>query len=129
MKLNGNFQITGWDEHTTQENDNGSKQSTAVVAQTYTGDLKGNSTIHYVMSYQSPQSAVFVGYETIECTIDNKAGTLVLQHQGKFDNGVASSNSTVVENSGTDACLGITGNGNFTAPMGGTAEYEFILEY
>ena len=53
------------------------------------------------MSYQSEASAVFVGLEVVTGEVNGKSGSFTLQHNGKFENGIASSQFTVVSNSGT----------------------------
>ena len=122
-RLNGLFQITGWDETAYSENDDGSKQTNAKITQNYQGDIEGTSELQYLMSYTSNGSAVFVGIETIFCSIDGKSGGFVIQHNGKFEAGVASSNFSIVPDSGKDAFVGITGTGSFTSGENGQASY------
>lgn len=127
--MQGTFQITGWDETAYQENADGSKKTHAKITQEYCGDISGSSELQYLMSYQSDGSAVFTGFETISGTVAEKSGTLTLQHSGKFENGVASSNFVIVADSGSGELSGITGSGRFKSGQGGTANYqlEFAL--
>ena len=132
MKLTGEYQITGWDGNAIKEFDDGSKQSYAKVSQKYEGDITGSSESHYVMAYRSPQSAVFVGHELIECEIHNEKGSFIIQHDGTFEAGIAQSEFKVVSGSGKGACAGYKGRGSFKS----TAEkvpyekvpYEFEIE-
>lgn len=120
----GYFQIMEWNESTFSENANGSKQSHAKIKQTYHGDLMGESTLQYLMAYQTQANAVFVGYETINTTISNKRGQFIMQHTGTFENGVASSTFSIVEGSGTEQLVGISGQGSFKSTEGGKADYQ-----
>jgi len=125
-RLTGLFQITGWDETAYRENADGSKQTNAKITQTYQGDIKGTSELQHLMSYSSNGSAVFVGIETIVCSINGKSGNFVIQHKGKFEAGTARSDFSIVPDSGKDEFEGIKGTGSFTSAENGQASY--ILE-
>ena len=122
--MNGTFQITGWDETPYMEGKNGAKKSHAKITQNYSGAIEGSSELQYIMSYQSSTSALFVGFEVITGTINGKSGSVTLQHSGKFENGVASSNFIIVSNSGTGELVGIEGSGSFESGESGKANYE-----
>ncbi|WP_225918131.1 DUF3224 domain-containing protein [Neiella holothuriorum] len=126
--MEGVFQITGWDETPYLENTDGSKKSHAKITQSYTGAIVGNSDIQYLMSYQADGSAVFVGLETITGTIEGRSGTVTLQHNGQFINGVASSEFVIVASSGTDELAAMLGQGSFISGEAGTANYQLNLE-
>ena len=121
--VEGVFQITGWDESPYSESDDGSKQSHAKITQEYTGAIEGSSNLQYLMSYQSESSAIFVGLEKIEGSFNGKAGSFMLQHNGKFENGVASSEFFVVPNSGKGELVAIDGSGSFKSGENGKANY------
>lgn len=125
--MKGTFQITSWDEKPYLEADDGSKKSHATITQSYSGDIEGSSELQYLMSYQSAGSAVFVGFEVINCTIQGKSGSFTVQHDGKFEAGIASSFFSIVTNSGTDELVDITGTGTFTSGEAGQAHYQFEL--
>ncbi|MEZ8201872.1 hypothetical protein BCT19_08840 [Vibrio splendidus] len=122
-QLNGTFQITGWDENPYNENDDGSKQTNAKITQNYSGDIEGSSELQYLMSYSSNGSAIFVGLETLSCTINGKSGRFVIKHNGKFEAGVASSEFTIAPDSGTKEFVDITGSGTFKSGENGQANY------
>ncbi|QSX40083.1 DUF3224 domain-containing protein [Shewanella cyperi] len=122
-KLEGVFQITGWDEAPYAESPNGAKQTLAKITQQYQGDISGSSEITYLMSYQADGTAVFVGMEKITAEIRGKRGSLILQHQGKFEAGVASSDFSIVANSGTEALADLSGKGHFRSTENGQANY------
>ena len=125
--LNGVFQITGWDEKPYLENDDGSKQSHAKISQSYSGDLEGSSDIQYLMAYQTDSSAIFVGFETVTGTINGKSGSFVIQHTGKFEAGIATSNFVIVPNTGKSELTNISGKGFFKSGENGQAKYEFTI--
>ncbi|MBE9537838.1 MAG: DUF3224 domain-containing protein [Proteobacteria bacterium] len=127
-KLEGVFQITKWDETPTVEGDDGSKLTHAKITQNYTGAIEGSSEIQYLMSYQSQGFAVFVGFETLSAAINGKSGSFVIQHNGKFENGVASSDFTIVPNFGREGLKGISGSGSFVSTENGQANYEITLD-
>ena len=127
MEYTGTFQITGWDESAYAENNDGSKQSLAKITQTYSGEVEGESQLQYLMAYQSKASAMFVGHEVLTLTAEGRKGSLVLQHKGTFEDGVAKSTFDVIFGSGKDDFDGVTGNGKFESTSNGQAEYVLQL--
>ncbi|MFW8590785.1 DUF3224 domain-containing protein [Glaciecola sp. 2405UD65-10] len=128
IQLQGVFQITAWDEQPYTENDDGSKLTNAKITQTYSGDIEGTSELQYLMAYSPSGAAHFVGIETVTCTIEGKLGSIVLQHIGKFEAGVASSKFTILANSGNNALSDLSGSGSFTSGENGQASYLINLE-
>ena len=125
--MEGTFQITGWDEIPYIEGENGSKKSHAIITQNYTGAIEGSSEIQYLMSYQSGSQALFVGFEVVTGSVNGKLGSFTLQHNGKFENGVASSSFVVVPDSGTGELTTIEGSGSFQSGEAGKANYEINI--
>ena len=123
----GSFEITSWDESPYSENDDGSKQSHAKIRQSYTGDIEGTSEVQYLMSYQTPASAVFVGHETVTGKMFGKSGSFVIQHNGTFENGVAKSTFQIVRNSGREDLAGVEGHGEFVSTGDGQVSYTFVI--
>jgi len=122
MQLTGHFKIEQWNESTETDFKNGSKLNIASIKQSYSGDIEGTSTVHYHLYYKTEASAIFNGFEYLECNISGQACQLVLKHNGQFNNGVASSNFEVLEASEQIELVGKTGS--FEAPMGGQASYQ-----
>jgi hypothetical protein len=79
------------------------------------------------MSYQSASSAVFVGFEVVTGKIDGKTGSFTLQHNGKFENGFASSNFVIVPNSASGGLVNIEGSGSFVSGESGKANYDLNI--
>lgn len=127
--FNVTSQITSWDETNFEEESTDDKKLTlAKVEQQFSGDFIGSSKIKYVMSYQNKTQAVFTGFETITVTINGKQGEFIVVHNGKFEQGVASSDFNVVTNSVTGDFTNISGSGSFKSTENGQAEYQFNLE-
>lgn len=127
--FNVTSQITSWDETNFEEESTDDKKLTlAKVEQQFSGDFIGASKIKYVMSYQNKTQAVFTGFETITVTINCKQGEFIVVHNGKFEQGVASSDFNVVTNSVTGDFTNISGSGSFKSTENGQAEYQFNLE-
>ncbi len=120
MQLKGTFQITDWQESVEKSFEDGSKLSAAKVYQDYSGDISGKSEINYQMSYDINGDADFVGFECIEGNIANKSCTLILQHHGCFQQGVAKSNFVIIR-SCQQALIGKAGK--FSSGQGGQASF------
>lgn len=118
--LTGQFQIKDWQETTQSEHEQG-KQSLANVKLEYTGDIVGTSQLQYLLNYQTDGSADFVGFETIQGSIDDITGCLVLRHVGRFVNGIASSQFEVTKSPINDKLIGL--KGDFSSGANGQAEY------
>lgn len=127
LKLEGEFQIADWNENIYHQGEGDARQSHAVIKQTYQGDIQASSDLHYLMSYQEAKSAVFVGHERIDGRFGDHNGSLVLQHIGVFEGGVASSRFTVVPGSATGDLAGSLGSGTFESNQGGKARYHLTL--
>ncbi|NOX75029.1 MAG: DUF3224 domain-containing protein [Gammaproteobacteria bacterium] len=125
--LKGVFQITNWDESPYHEGDDGSKLSHAKIKQSYSGEIEGTSETQYLMSYQSPTSAVFVGHETVTGKTASKSGSFVIQHNGTFENGVAKSTFQIILGSGRDGFIGIEGDGYFESTENGQSNYTLVI--
>ncbi len=121
----GRYTITSWEEETVQENEDGSKLTHATVTQSYSGDLNGESTVHYFMMHATDKSARFIGYESISCELGGKQGKFTVQHDGKFSIGVASSQFKVVSGSGRGGLMNISGQGKYSSDKSGEASYRF----
>jgi hypothetical protein len=120
--------IEDWDETTITEIEAGGKLTQASVKQSFAGDLEGDGSVDWLMCYRSDQTAEFVGMQRVVGRIGGRAGSFVmLQTDGTFDGKVAKGRLTIVPGSGTDELAGLSGSGEFNAPMGGEPSSE--LEY
>lgn len=123
------FQITSWDEKTYEEIEGGAKLSNAKVTQTYSGAIEGTSSVEYLMSYTVHGTAIFVGLERVSGTVDGKAGTFVLQHNGSFSEGKAHSSWSIVPGSGTGGLASLRGQGSYVAGHGESAQVSFTYSF
>jgi len=121
------FKITGWDENPYKEFENGAKLTKAKVSQAYEGDLSGEGSVEFLMSYASHGTAHFVGIELITGTLSGKTGTFIVQHIGTFDSNGACSKWTILPDSGTGELTGISGKGSYAATAE-TVEMPFSYE-
>ncbi|MCA9932621.1 MAG: DUF3224 domain-containing protein [Ardenticatenaceae bacterium] len=122
MKVEGQFQVTSWNEVTHQAFAAEGKINRAVVEQTYSGGLSGKSVVEYIMCYPNPTSATFVGVEIFEGTVDGKTGTWVFVHKGKFENGIATSSFSTLNSDGE--LQGLVAEGHFETIDHQTAVYK-----
>ena len=125
MIIKDKFEVESWNENTQKEFNEENKINRAIVKQKYNGNMEGISTIEYVMYYLTPSSSKFVGIEYFEGTINGKSGRLTFQHNGKFENGVASSDFTIIHT--TDELQGLSGEGSFKTISHTEAEYQIEL--
>ena len=121
----GKFDIASWDEEPYVEIDEARKLTRALVTQRFSGGLKGDGSVQWLMFYRTDGTADFVGMQHIEGTLGGRKGSFVLETTGTFDGAKAAADWTVIAGSGTDDLEGIEGIGQMSAPMGSTAEYEF----
>ncbi|WP_334018603.1 DUF3224 domain-containing protein [Alteromonas sp. S015] len=128
MAFKGSFTITQWDEDTLSERSEGIKVSHASIKQTYSGDMSGESSVEFLMSYQSQMSAKFTGFETFVGVINGMRGTVTFQHSGTFESGVASSEFVSVEEAATGELMGKTLRGRFISGESGKAEYTIDVD-
>ncbi|GAC16990.1 hypothetical protein GARC_0008 [Paraglaciecola arctica BSs20135] len=124
QNLTGQFQIKDWQETTQSEYEEG-KRSLAKVKLEYSGDIVGTSDLQYLLSYQADGSAEFVGFETIQASVNDISGYLILRHLGQFVNGVASSQFEIIQSSIDDNLIGL--KGDFTSGENGVAGYTIHL--
>ena len=120
--------IEGWDENTITEIDSGGKLTQANVKQSFSGDLEGEGSVQWLMCYRADDTAEFVGMQRVVGRIGGRSGSFVmLQTEGTFDGKLAKGKLTIVPGSGTNELAGLSGEGEFNAPMGGepTAQLEY----
>jgi hypothetical protein len=113
------FKIEGWDEDAYVEDESGGKLTRASVKQSFAGDIDGEGSVEWLMCYRPDKTADFVGLQRISGSLGERSGSFVLQSNGVFDGKEAKADLTVVDGSGTDDLLGISGRGELRAPVGG----------
>jgi hypothetical protein len=123
----GGFEIADWKE-TQVGAKAGPKVTRATVKQRYTGDIKGTGTIEYVMTYRPDKTAEYTGVEVISGSIGVRKGSVALMLRGVYDGKEAVTRWQVVPGSGKRALKGLTGTGEFSAPMGSKGKYRLTYE-
>jgi len=118
------FTVESWDEAPWDEQADLPKLTRATVEKSLSGDLEGTSTTVWLMSYGADGSADFVGIERVKCTVGGRAGSFVLQHIGRFDDGAARASLVVIPGSGTGDLSGLSGEGSFVADPNGSITLE-----
>ena len=117
--IEATFEIAGWDETPFEDGgDESAKLTEALVKKRYSGEIDGESTTKWLMSYAPDKSATYVGIEHIKGTVGGRRGGLVLMHDGEFRDGVATAVMRIVL--GTGDLVGATGVGNFRADPAGS---------
>jgi hypothetical protein len=124
----GTFKVKAWNEEAYREEQGGRKLTRASVKQSFKGDLEGEGAVEWLMFYRPDQTADFVGLQRVEGRVGDRSGSFVLQSNGVFDGKAAKGDLTVVAGSGTAELTGISGRGQFNAPLGG-GEASVSLEY
>ena len=81
----------------------------------------------WLMAYTADDAAHYVGIQRITGRLGGREGTVVLTTTGRFDGKVAAGTWSVVAGSGTDGLAGISGSGEFSAPLAG--EPTVTLDY
>ena len=120
-RIEARFEIAKWDE-TPLDDTESPKLTEALVSKKYSGDIDGTSTTKWLMAYAPDKTATYVGIERIDGTVGKKRGSLVLLHDGAFEDGVATATLRIV--SGTDDLAGATGTGKFRADPAGSISLD-----
>jgi hypothetical protein len=129
-KATGTFEVTAGTEDPYDELDRGIKLTHASGTQTFGGDIEGDGAVHWLMVYRGDKTAQFVGLQRITGSVGGRQGAFVLAAEGDHEAGSSRIRWTVVDGSGTNELVGISGTGSMTAPGGakGTYELHYTLE-
>jgi len=131
-RATGTYELKSWDEKTwdgkPSKDVSGAKLTHAHVTQSFHGDIEGEATIQFLMTYRDDGSASYVGLLHMDGRIGDRSGTFVLQADGTFEGNAAKINFTVVPNSGTGDLHGLRGKGGSVA-LHGQSQNPFTLDY
>ena len=123
--LKNTFTIASWDETTYLELENDAKYANAKLLKQYSGELKGQGQLEYLMAYSTATSAYFTGLEHFTGTLGEKRGTLTIAHEGVFKGGQVSSSFRIIDGSQTGELAGVTGEGHYNAGHSMTVDFNF----
>lgn len=126
-RASATFQIEAWDEKPYEELEGGGRMSQARVTKSFRGDIEGEGSLEYLMTYAEDGSATFVGMERVVGRLGDRSGSFVLRHVGTFTGGISKVSLQVVPGSGTGELRGLRGEGDFA--VGQAKEYPFTLDY
>lgn len=133
MKASATFEIKGWDEKTWDGKNwnevDGPKMTHAVVNLAYHGDLEAEASVQFLMSYQENGETVSVGLQQVTGKLGGKSGSFVLQDNGGFKDGVATSQVSVVPGSGSGELAGLRGEGTSVADQSGKLEITLTYSF
>jgi uncharacterized protein DUF3224 len=123
----GAIEIKIGGEDTFQEGD-GPRLAHAWGEQTFSGDITGEGTIHWLSLYRADKTARLVGLQRIDGTVDGRTGSFVIEATADHTGTSSHGSWSVIPGSGTGELGGITGSGEFDAPGGPNATYELAYE-
>lgn len=126
--LAAKFEVEKWDESPFDDQNGAPKMTRALVIKRYSGEIEGSSTTQWLMAYAEDGSARFVGLERISGSIGGREGSLVLQHVGSYQDGVAKGDVDVIEGGGSGALQTTTGNGQFLADPAGSVRLNLTSD-
>lgn len=124
--LHADTELREWEEEAYADDP---RLSRASIQKWMSGDLDAISTSQYVLAYAPDGTASFTGIEHITGRIGERAGTLVLQHVGRFEDGVARAEVTVVPGASSDELASAQGSGTFAAESGPNGTLELDLRF
>lgn len=99
------------------------------IAETFSGDIEGESVVRALEVRRTDQSASMVSMQRFRGNLGGRSGTFVLQGSETVANGKIDATWFVVPGTGTGDLAGLRGEGGFAGTFGqgseGTLEYWF----
>ena len=126
-RASGKFAVTGGNEQVIREAPGEVKLTRVSGTQRFSGAIEGVGSVEWVFCYRPDGSAVFLGVQRLEGSIDGRSGSLVMESTGDHDDKRSRGRWRVISDSGTGELAGIGGEGSFEAPGGLEVSYE--LDY
>ena len=121
------FKITNGREEAFSEGTAGARLTSGKYNMVYSGEMEAESVLMELKNYSDKNTATIYGLERITGSIHHKKGSFVLEHIGKFENGIIRSRRTVVPGSANGALEGLRGEINFYS--GASHEFSVVLKY
>ncbi|AKT43850.1 DUF3224 domain-containing protein [Chondromyces crocatus] len=109
------YEIRSWDETPLHPVEGLPKIARVNATTRFSGEIEGEGTLEYLMTYRDDGVATFVGLERVVGRVGGKSGSFVLRHLGTFEDGVAKATLLVVQGSATGELRGLMGEGGFAA--------------
>lgn len=124
----GEFTSTSWDESVFSKIDEQRNLTKATVANSFTGDLNGESTLEFLMVYHADGTNDFYGLERVTGQLSDREGSFVLEHKGCWDGQAVRCDWSIVPGSGAGELTGIRGDGGYVWDGQGK-EASYNLDY
>jgi len=118
LTAQSSFTVTSWEEKPYEGSTDELKIIQALVTKNYTGDIEGVGSVIYIMKHQPDGTASFIGLEQINGKLKGQAGSFAIEQTGHFNGKEAKGTCQIKANAGTGELTHLTGNGNFSAPIG-----------
>jgi hypothetical protein len=122
MEARSRLSVLFWDEVTSQEINLTQRITRTDVTFKVEGDLTGVALVNWNMYYnhfneddRQSSLASYLGLIRFEGNIRGRSGSFVMEDEGTFINGSAESILTIVEFSGLDELMNISGTGKFVS--------------
>ncbi len=125
--VQGDFEVSSWDEQPVEGLEGTVKVTTARIGQRFTGGIEAETVADMVMTYRSDGTAEFVGHHRVLGQVGGNTGSFVLRAYGRYDGAEARTDFEVIDGSGTGELGGITGSGSAAAGRGSSGTYNFDL--
>ncbi len=123
----GSFEIISAGEDPYHDVSGEPKLARAHGTQRFTGDIKGEGSVEWLMCYLPDGTARFVGHQRIAGSVAGRTGTFVVEAVGKHDGKQSEGTWMVIVGSGTGELSGLSGGGGFHA-LGGP-HVSYTLEH
>jgi hypothetical protein len=123
--IEGSFEVSGWDEHTCAEFDQGARLARAHITQAFSGPLSAEGSWDALLCYREDGSADFVGLEHVQGRIGEREGGFILQTVGTYDGNETIMSWGVVPGTATGQLAGLRGRGRASARHGAPGNFSF----
>lgn len=126
--VEGEFEVTSWEEQPAGGLEGTAKVTTARIGQRFTGGIEAETMADMVMTYRPDGTAEFVGHHRVLGRVEGRSGSFVLRASGAYDGTEARTDFEVIPGSGTGELDRIAGSGSAAAGHGSTGTYHFDLD-
>ncbi len=124
---NAVFQIKSGEEVPFGQSEGGPKLTKGTFVISYEGDLQGEGILEELKVHFTGKRVSIHGLQRVTGQLNEMAGSFVLKHEGRFQNGVIYSRQTVVPGSATGALKGLRGEINLET--GPAEEFPIAFQY
>lgn len=129
MHAKGSFESTSWEEQPLRDVDGAPKLAHASMVSAFQGDIDGEGSSDYLISYHDAESGLahFVGTERVRGKVGDRSGAFLIHSEGTHQNNGLQATWKIVPGSGSGDLKGITGAGACSSD--GTHTVSFTLDY